>query len=209
MGFTVWLCVLCLQASLLSHAFDCSGASRGEPCVSGQTADGQVRDALLMDVIVSRRQGHSLCISHHLCCRDTTGSDDQTQQRGLPLPEGLALFRRKRQLEQRDHTHLSHSSLPGAVSVKGFPKTLIQADRSRRHLVTAASKKKTKRNKLRPGSFSLLSNNKETTPVQLIRARRQVKLDPAKRGKSGRSGAFSVLGDPQTDGQSDRAERST
>ncbi|CAI5673399.1 unnamed protein product [Oreochromis niloticus] len=177
MGFTVWLCVLCLQASLLSHAFDCSGASRGEPCVSGQTADGQ--------------------------------SDDQTQQRGLPLPEGLALFRRKRQLEQRDHTHLSHSSLPGAVSVKGFPKTLIQADRSRRHLVTAASKKKTKRNKLRPGSFSLLSNNKETTPVQLIRARRQVKLDPAKRGKSGRSGAFSVLGDPQTDGQSDRAERST
>ncbi|XP_063340318.1 uncharacterized protein si:dkey-12l12.1 [Pelmatolapia mariae] len=175
MGFTVWLCVLCLQASLLSHAFDCSGASRGELCVSGQTADGQ--------------------------------SDDQTQQRGLPLPEGLALFRRKRQLERRDHTHLSHSSLPGAVSVKGFPKTLIQADRSRRHLVTAASKKR--RNKLRPGSFSVIVYDKETTPVQLIRARRQVKLDPAKRGKSGRSGAFSVLGDPQTDGQSDRAEWST
>lgn len=52
MGFTIWLCVLCLQASLLSHALDCSGATQGELCVSGQTADGQVRDTLLMDVIV-------------------------------------------------------------------------------------------------------------------------------------------------------------
>lgn len=55
MGFTIWLCVLCLQASLLSHALDCSGATQGELCVSGQTADGQVRDALLMDVIVKIR----------------------------------------------------------------------------------------------------------------------------------------------------------
>ncbi|PWA18078.1 hypothetical protein CCH79_00004268 [Gambusia affinis] len=38
---------------------------------------------------------------------------------------------------------------------------------------------------------------------QVTRVRRQVKLDPPKRGKSGRSGAFSVLGDPQVDGQSD------
>lgn len=38
------------------------------------------------------------------------------------------LSRRKRQLEQRGHTHLSHSSLPGAVSVRGFPNTLIQVN---------------------------------------------------------------------------------
>ncbi|XP_035798606.1 uncharacterized protein si:dkey-12l12.1 [Amphiprion ocellaris] len=176
MGFTIWLCVLCLQASLLSHAFDCSGASHGEPCVSRQTADEQ--------------------------------NVEQRQQKALPLTEGLVFFRRKRQLERRGPTHLSHSSLPGAVSVKGFPNTLIQADRSRRHLVQAANKKKNKR-KPRVGSFSLLSNDKKSTPLQfqVTRARRQVKLDPPKRGK-GRSGAFSVLGDPQTDGQADRPKRS-
>ncbi|XP_073344162.1 uncharacterized protein [Pagrus major] len=174
MGFTIWLCVLCLQASLLSHALDCSGATQGELCVSGQTADGQY--------------------------------DDQKQQRALPLTEGLVLFRRKRQLEQRAHTHLSHSSLPGAVSVRGFPNTLIQADRSRRHLIQAANKKKSKR-KSRVGSFSLLSSDKKSNPLLVIRARRQVKMDPAKRN-SNRSGAFSVLGDPQTEGQTNRPERS-
>ncbi|XP_072234407.1 uncharacterized protein [Leuresthes tenuis] len=173
MGFSVWLCVLCLQASLLSHAFDCSGASQGELCVSGRTADRQ--------------------------------HDDQRQRRALPLTEELVLFRRKRQLERSGPTHLSQSNLPGAVSVKGFPNTLIQADRSRRHL--AANKKKNKR-KTRPGSFSLLSNDKKSNPLQVTRARRQVKLDPPKRGKSGRSGAFSVLGDPLIEGQNDRPKRS-
>ncbi|KAM9333533.1 uncharacterized protein KZ484_018555 [Pholidichthys leucotaenia] len=159
MGFSVWLCVLCLQASLLSHAFVCSGARQGELCVSGQTADGQ--------------------------------SDDQRQQRALPMTEGLALFRRKRQLERRGPTHMSHFSLPGAVSVKGFPNTLIQADRTRRHV------KKIKR-KPRLGSYSLLSNDKKSNTLQVIRAKRQLKLDPPKKG---RSGAYSVLGDPQNDGQ--------
>ncbi|XP_041823418.1 uncharacterized protein si:dkey-12l12.1 [Melanotaenia boesemani] len=173
MGFSVWLCVLCLQASLLSHAFDCSGASQGELCVSGGTADRQ--------------------------------HEDQRKQRALPSTEGMVLFRRKRQLEQRVPTHLSHVSLPGAFAVKGFPNTLIQADRSRRHL--AANKKKNKR-KLRAGSLSLLSRDKKTNPLQVIRARRQVKLDPPKRGKSGRSGAFSVLGDPQNDGQNVRPDGS-
>lgn len=174
MGFTIWLCVLCLQASLLSHALDCSGATQGELCVSGQTADGQ--------------------------------NDDQKQQRALPLTEKLVLFRRKRQLERRGPTHLSHSSLPGAVSVKGFPNTLIQADRSRRHLVQAANKKKNKR-KSRVGSFSLLSNDKKSTPLQVTRARRQVKIELPKRNTS-RSGSFSVLGDPQNDGENDRPKRS-
>ncbi|XP_056219758.1 uncharacterized protein si:dkey-12l12.1 [Seriola aureovittata] len=174
MGFTIWLCVLCLQASLLSHALDCSGATQGELCVSEQTADGQ--------------------------------NDDQMQQRELPLTEGLALFRRKRQLERRGPTHLSHSSLPGAVSVKGFPNTLIQADRSRRHLVQAGNKKKKRISRV--GSFSLLSNNNKSTPLQITRARRQVKPDPPKKGKSGRSGAFSVLGDPHNDEQDTRVKRS-
>ncbi|XP_036935695.1 uncharacterized protein si:dkey-12l12.1 isoform X2 [Acanthopagrus latus] len=162
------------EASLLSHALDCSGATQGELCVSGQTADGQY--------------------------------DDQKQQRAVPLTQGLVLSRRKRQLEQRGHTHLSHSSLPGAVSVRGFPNTLIQADRSRRHLVQAANKKKSKR-KSRVGSFSLLSSDKKSNPLQVIRARRQVKMDPAKRN-SNRSGAFSVLGDPLNEGQEERPKRS-
>ncbi|XP_034562846.1 uncharacterized protein si:dkey-12l12.1 [Notolabrus celidotus] len=174
MGFTIWLCVLCLQASLLSHALDCSGSTQGELCVSGQTADGQY---------------------------------DEKQQRALPLSEGLVLFRRKRQLERRGPTHLSHSSLPGAVSVKGFPNTLIQADRSRRHLAQTATKKKNKR-KSRVGSFSLLSNDKKTNPLLVTRAKREVKMEPQRRGNSGRSGAFSVLGDPQTDGQTERPKRS-
>ncbi|XP_074477605.1 uncharacterized protein LOC141759437 [Sebastes fasciatus] len=173
MGFTIWLCVLCLQASLLSYTLGCSGVTQGELCVSGQTADGQY--------------------------------DDQKQQRALPLTEELVLFRRKRQLERRGPTHLSQSSLPGSVSVKGFPNTLIQADRSRRHLAQAANKKKTKR-KSRVGSFSLLSNDKTSTPLQVTRVRRQVKGEPRKRNSN--SGAFSVLGDPQNDGQDDRPKRS-
>ncbi|XP_033182738.1 uncharacterized protein si:dkey-12l12.1 [Anabas testudineus] len=165
MGFTIWLCVLCLQASLLSHALDCSGVTQGELCVSGQTADGQY--------------------------------DDQKQQRALPSSEGLGLFRRKRQLERRGPTHLSHSSIPGAVSVKGFPNTLIQADRSRRHLTPAAIKKRN-----RVGSYSLLSNDKKTTPLQVTRVKRQAKPMSPKRDSS-RSGAFSVLGDPLNDGRTD------
>ncbi|XP_038130390.1 uncharacterized protein si:dkey-12l12.1 isoform X1 [Cyprinodon tularosa] len=175
MGFSVWLCVLCLQASLLSHALDCSEGSQGELCATGQTADRQ--------------------------------NDEKIQQRGLHSPEQLDLFRRKRQLERRGPTHVSHPGIPGAVSVKGFPNTLIQADRSRRHLSQAAIKKKSRR-KHRTGSFSLLSNDKTANPLQVTRVRRQVKLDPPKRGKSGRSGAFSVLGDPMVDGQGDRPEGS-
>lgn len=46
MGFTVWLCALCLQASLLLHALDCSTAAAAAvaPSVSRRTADVQVRD---------------------------------------------------------------------------------------------------------------------------------------------------------------------
>ncbi|KAK7879399.1 hypothetical protein WMY93_030735 [Mugilogobius chulae] len=174
---------------------------------------------------------------------------------GQPLTNGLALFRAKRQLERRGPTHLSQSSLPGAVTVKDFQtpssrytsllvtthhhhtepqaKELERsksgnsagADRSRRHLVQAANKKKSKR-KSRVGSYSLLTHDK-STPLQVslhgngraqeqqgrhsgssfkgrrlvVRARRQVKNEPPSRGKIDRSGAFSVLGDPQNEGQ--------
>uniref|UniRef100_A0A1A8HDV4 Uncharacterized protein n=1 Tax=Nothobranchius korthausae TaxID=1143690 RepID=A0A1A8HDV4_9TELE len=167
MGFSVWLCVLCLQASLLSHA----EASQGEACVGGRTADRQ------------------------LC--------GKREPRPLPLDERLDLVRRKRQLERRGPTHLSHSSLPGAVSVKGSPNILIQADRSRRHLTPAVTKKIRRH---RPGTYSLLSSDKEANPLRVTRARRQVKLDPPKRGKSGRSGAFSVLGDSTFVAQTDRPQ---
>ncbi|CAB1460987.1 unnamed protein product [Pleuronectes platessa] len=173
MGFTIWLCVLCLQTSLLSHALDCSGATQGESCLGGQTADEQY--------------------------------GDEKQQRAVPSSEGLVLFRRKRQLERRGPTHLSHSSRPGAISVKGFPNTLIQADRSRRHLVQASNKKKKYISRI--GSLSLLSNDKKSNPLQVIRARRQVMPDPPKKGKTERSGAFSVLGDPQTE-EKNRVKRS-
>ncbi|KAK7879400.1 hypothetical protein WMY93_030736 [Mugilogobius chulae] len=161
MALTLWLCALCLQASLLAQAVHCPGAEQGAPC---QPADTQSEARM-----------------------------------GQPLTNGLALFRAKRQLERRGPTHLSQSSLPGAVTVKGFPNTLIQADRSRRHLVQAANKKKSKR-KSRVGSYSLLTHDK-STPLQVVRARRQVKNEPPSRGKIDRSGAFSVLGDPQNEGQ--------
>ncbi|XP_077411092.1 uncharacterized protein LOC144040612 [Vanacampus margaritifer] len=142
MGFTAWLCLLCLQASLLSHALDCSGGRLTNLCVNTQTADEQ------------------------------TG--EQGLQQSLPASEEQVLHRHKRQLERRSHAHPGHTKLPGAFTVKGFPNSLFQADRSRRHLAQAANKKKNKR-KSRVGSFSLLSNDKLSNPLQVIRARRQVK----------------------------------
>lgn len=37
-------------------------------------------------------------------------------------------LRRKRQLDHRGATHMSQSHLPGSVSVRGFPNTLIQVN---------------------------------------------------------------------------------
>ncbi|XP_077481023.1 uncharacterized protein LOC144092113 [Stigmatopora argus] len=98
---------------------------------------------------------------------------DQSLQQLMPVHEKQVPLRHKRQLERRGHAHLGHTNLPGAISVKGFPNSFIQADRSRRHLAQAANKKKNKR-KSRVGSFSLLSNDKKSNPLQVIRARRQV-----------------------------------
>ncbi|XP_057680323.1 uncharacterized protein si:dkey-12l12.1 isoform X6 [Corythoichthys intestinalis] len=147
MGFTVWLCLLCLQASLLSHALDCSGGSLPDLCAKAQTAEEQTGDLGL--------------------------------QRPMSPHEEQVQLRRKRQLERRGHAHLGHANLPGAFSVKGFPNSLIQSDRSRRHLAQAANKKKNKR-KSRVGSFSLLSNDKKSNLLQVIRARRQVENEGKK-----------------------------
>uniref|UniRef100_A0A3B5AKD4 Agouti domain-containing protein n=1 Tax=Stegastes partitus TaxID=144197 RepID=A0A3B5AKD4_9TELE len=159
MGFTIWLCVLCLQASLLSHAFDCSGASHGELCVSRQTADEQVRDALLMDVIVRGGQGCSLCISHHLCCCDNTGVSAACLSRfKYCLLAANCIITNPCLKRNRKEPKLS-----GSCTASWQRK---MADRSRRHLVQAANKKKNKR-KPRVGSFSLLSNDKKSTPLQV------------------------------------------
>ncbi|XP_056155742.1 uncharacterized protein si:dkey-12l12.1 isoform X2 [Lampris incognitus] len=170
MGLPIWMCVLCLQAGLLSHALSSSGTTRNEDRVKGQTVGDQ-----------------------------DTGVES--------VPPMSHPMRRKRELDPSGHPHLSSSSLPGAVSVKGFPNTLIQAERSRRHLPQPGNKKKNKR-KSRVGSFSLLSSNKLSGPLQVTRARRQVKGKLSKKGHSHRSGAYSVLGDPQSEEESDRVKRS-
>lgn len=46
----------------------------------------------------------------------------------VTVSSSQALFRRKRQLEHRGPTHPNQTHLPGAVSAKGFPNTLIQVN---------------------------------------------------------------------------------
>ncbi|XP_077100486.1 uncharacterized protein LOC143751718 isoform X2 [Siphateles boraxobius] len=78
---------------------------------------------------------------------------------GTQLTEVKVRMRRQAQLTQR----------PGSYSVKGSPNTLIQTDRSRRHL--NASKKKPNRSRI--GSYSLLSHNHATNPLQVVSVHRQ------------------------------------
>lgn len=179
MGLSVWICVLysLLQAGVLSQPHRCTpGTTQG--CVQGLTTN----DA------------------------DEQYTDRSEQQRPPPpLLSGterhtLGVTRRHRdhQAHRRTALQLSQSSQPGAVTVRGFPNTLIQAERARRHLP---------KRKPRVGSFSLIINNNPSAPLQISRARRQVKTDAPKK-KTGRSGAYSVLGDPHAEGQTDRVRRS-
>ncbi|XP_062841822.1 uncharacterized protein si:dkey-12l12.1 [Trichomycterus rosablanca] len=64
--------------------------------------------------------------------------------------------------------HHNQAHLPGAFTAKGFPNTLIQADRSRRNL--NSTKRRPAPLRSRVGSHSLLSNNL-ATPLQVVRAR--------------------------------------
>ncbi|KAJ3611695.1 hypothetical protein NHX12_021709 [Muraenolepis orangiensis] len=184
MGLSVWTCVLysLLQAGVLSQTLRCApGTSQGcgaQGLVTND-ADEQYTDH-------AERQRSTL----------HSGTERHT----------LRAMRRHRDPEHRRTTqHLSQSGQPGAITVRGFPNALIQAERARRHLPMAAAAVKKSKRKPRVGSFSLIINNNPSAPLQISRARRQVKTDPPKRGKSGRSGAYSVLGDPQADGQTDTA----
>ncbi|KAG7275062.1 hypothetical protein CRUP_001782 [Coryphaenoides rupestris] len=202
MGLSVWICVLCsvLRAGVFSQALRCTPGSAQPGCTRGlitNDADEQYTD-------------------HHV-----------EQQRPPPLLSGperhtQGALRRHREhgswrttpqqhQQHQQHQHQQHVSLqpsqPGVVTARGFPNTLIQAERARRHLPLAVNTKRGKR-KPRVGSFSLIINNNPSAPLQISRARRQVKTEAPQRGKSTRSGAYSVLGDPQADGQTDRARRS-
>ncbi|XP_072534766.1 uncharacterized protein [Salminus brasiliensis] len=68
-----------------------------------------------------------------------------------------------------DRERGGHANLPGTFSARGFPNTLIQADRSRRHL--NSNKKKHAPRKSRVGTYSLLRHN-PANPLQVVRARR-------------------------------------
>ncbi|KAB5533089.1 hypothetical protein PHYPO_G00127720, partial [Pangasianodon hypophthalmus] len=75
--------------------------------------------------------------------------------------------------------HQSQANLPGAFTAKGSPNTLIQADRSRRHL--NSNKKRPLPPRSRVGSYSLLSHN-PMSPLPVVRARRHAgdaAADPA------------------------------
>ncbi|KAI4877838.1 hypothetical protein NFI96_021887 [Prochilodus magdalenae] len=110
MSPALWVCLLCLQGYLLTHALDC--ADGGRDC-----AGREVSEVSEVKVRVRRHP-------------------DSDRERG---------------------GHLDQASLPGTFSAKGFPNTLIQADRSRRHL--NSNKKKHVTRKSRVGTYSLLKHN--------------------------------------------------
>ncbi|XP_051970567.1 uncharacterized protein si:dkey-12l12.1 isoform X2 [Xyrauchen texanus] len=116
MAMVLWVCLLCLQGCLLTHALDC------EKCAGTQVREVKVED------------------------------------------EPLSSLQRDRREAQPQHA----AQLPGSYSVKGSPNTLIQADRSRRHLNT----NKKKAHRFRIGSFSLLSHNHATNPLQVVSVNR-------------------------------------
>ncbi|CAM4721566.1 unnamed protein product [Leuciscus chuanchicus] len=118
MATMLWVCLLCLQGCLLTHALDCTG--RSVDCAGTQVTEVKVEEEPFSSLVRVRRQA---------------------------------------QLTQQ----------PGSYSVKGSPNTLIQTDRSRRHL--NASKKKPNRSRI--GSYSLLSHNHATNPLQVVSVHRQ------------------------------------
>ncbi|XP_062335298.1 uncharacterized protein si:dkey-12l12.1 isoform X2 [Osmerus eperlanus] len=137
---TVWVCLLCLTAGLLSHALDCSSQTAG-------CAGGQLRGAGLQGSNIGRTQP------------------------------------------------ITRPGSRGAIGSVGHTDILqqLQAERARRHLGHTGTKKKNKV-KSRVGSYSLIVHD-SSSPLQVTRVRRQLQ-EPPKKGKTGRSGAYSVLGDP-------------
>ncbi|XP_035382305.1 uncharacterized protein si:dkey-12l12.1 [Electrophorus electricus] len=117
MSTVLWVCLLCLQGCLLTHALNCTNG--GGNCVPGQLSSVKLRV-------------------------------------------------RRHTEPERERAHLSQTNQPGVFSAKGFPNTLIQADRSRRHL--NSNKKKQAPRKSRFGTYSLLSHN-PATPLQVVQPR--------------------------------------
>ncbi|XP_050954041.1 uncharacterized protein si:dkey-12l12.1 [Labeo rohita] len=91
------------------------------------------------------------CTGRSVDCADTQVTEVKVKDEPL---SSLVRSRRQAQLTPQ----------PGSYSVKGSPNTLIQTDRSRRHL--NASKKKPHRSRI--GSYSLLSHNHATNPLQVV-----------------------------------------
>ncbi|XP_059380083.1 uncharacterized protein si:dkey-12l12.1 [Carassius carassius] len=99
---------------------------------------------------------HALnCMGRSVDCVNTQVTEVKVKDEPL---SSLMRARRQAQLTQQ----------PGTYSVKGSPNTLIQTDRSIRHLT--ASKKKPHRSRI--GSYSLLSHNHATNPLQVVSVHR-------------------------------------
>ncbi|XP_053468123.1 uncharacterized protein si:dkey-12l12.1 [Ictalurus furcatus] len=109
-------------------------------------------------------------ITHTLDCAD----GDMDCDSGLGERVKLRFLRQTNSDHERG-AQQSQANLPGAFTAKGFPNTLIQADRSRRHLNRRPLPPRS-----RVGSYSLLSH-KTMSPLQVVRARRHagVAADPA------------------------------
>ncbi|CAL8400372.1 unnamed protein product [Arctogadus glacialis] len=187
MGLCVWICVLysLLQAGVLSQTLHCPPWS-GRGCVQGLTtndADEQKctpswARGLLWTAgrRASDRQSTSLFPVDVLRIALSKYADNMEPQRPRLLSgaerHSLGLMRRQRDHEPRrtphhlSPHHLNPAGQPGAVTARGFPNTLIQADRGRRHLPAPTSGKKVKR-RPRAGSFSLIVNNNPSAPLQV------------------------------------------
>ncbi|KAK2869901.1 hypothetical protein QQF64_022172 [Cirrhinus molitorella] len=101
---------------------------------------------------------HALdCTGRSVDCANTEVTEVKVKDEPLSF---LVRARRQAQLTQR----------PGSYSARGSPNTLIQTDRSRRHLNT--SKKKPHRSRI--GSYSLLSHNHATSPLQVVSVHRHI-----------------------------------
>ncbi|KAF7691818.1 hypothetical protein HF521_010785 [Silurus meridionalis] len=103
-------------------------------------------------------------LTHALDCADGDMDCDSGQVARVKLR-----FLRHANSDHERGSHQRHSNLPGAFTAKGNPNTLIQADRSRRHL--NSNKKRPLPPRSRVGSYSLLSHN-PMSPLPVVRARR-------------------------------------
>ncbi|XP_010897766.1 uncharacterized protein LOC105027372 [Esox lucius] len=184
-----WVCLylLCLQGSLLqlTHGTDCSGTTQGEDCVRPTTLGKNEVSVRLRPSVPKKSRDPT---------KTQRGNPGAYSAIGMSTDDNessdMLLDRQKRQLGK-------HDSLPGSVSAKGFPNTLIQvqADRARRHLGQSGTKKKNKW-KSRVGSFSLLSNNNPSASLQVTRVRRQVQKDKNRNSRK-RPGMYTLLGEPE------------